>query len=406
MYSGDITWQHSDFLHLIKFIALKFLTLTNNFIMSSSSDITSDLASAFISLDSYLDVVTKTLDSTDTIDKAIRTSESVSASPTSTTSTDYFAIIEEVENQTLIESACLDIQYSKTINNRLAEHDATAIRLLINIVRATELIEQTAKILPNPHHSNILLHLQRRIRNLAIRLMPDDAKSIIREVVHEVCERILKNPVLRPHSPDTPLPVPPPAESSPPTAPEDITPGLRTMSLSTMAALQVLQESAPPLNEPAHPLCRSQRRRSSGNTHRTRVACASAPSPPNITMHNHEHSASPTPSTASHITIITTDPDNNFVCRNCRTPGHHHKHCPKYHCHICRVYAPGHFSIFCKQLKGKAVLPINWKDPEFYSALSHWEADRDAAELCITKEQDALLHRDYNYDHSLYDNTD
>jgi hypothetical protein len=134
MYSGDIIWQHSDFLCLIKFIALKFLALTNNFIMSSSSDITSNLASAFVSLNSYIDTITKTLDSTDAIEKTIHTPQSASASPASTTSTDYFAIIKEVENQTLIESTCLDIQYSKAIDDHLAEHDATAVRLLINIV--------------------------------------------------------------------------------------------------------------------------------------------------------------------------------------------------------------------------------------------------------------------------------
>jgi len=82
--------------------------------------------------------------------------------------------------------------------------------------------------------------------------MPDDAKTLIHEVVHKVCERIIKNPVLHPHSPDIPLPVPLPVESVTSASSEDITPGLRTMSLSTMAALQVLQETAPPLNEPAH----------------------------------------------------------------------------------------------------------------------------------------------------------
>jgi hypothetical protein len=404
MYSGDIVWQLSNYLRLIKFIALEFLTLTNNFIMSSSSNITSDLASAFVSLDSYLDTVTKTLDSTNLINQEVRNTQN--ASPLSTASSDYFAILEEVENQTLIEAVCLDIQYSKDIDERLAQHDATAVGLLINIVRAAELVECTARILPDPCHTNILLHLQRRIRNLAIRLMPNDAKTIIHEVVHEVCERIIKNPVLRPHSPDTPLPVPPPVESAASASPEDITPGLHTMSLSTMAALQVLQETAPPLNKPAHSLRRTHRRRSSGTTRRTRVARASAPSPPDLTNRNRERSASPTSSTAPHITIVTTDPDNNFVCRNCRTPGHRHKHCPKYHCRVCRAYAPGHFSVFCKQLKGEAVLPIDWKDPEFYSALAHWEADRDAADLCITEEQDALLHRDYDCDHTLYDNTD
>jgi len=132
MYSSHIVWQLSDYLRLIKFITLKFLTLTNNFIMSSSPDITSDLASAFVLLDSYLDTVTKTLDSANTISQEVRTTQS--ASPVSTTSSDYFAILEEVENQTLIEAVCLDIQYSKDIDERLAQHDATAVRLLINIV--------------------------------------------------------------------------------------------------------------------------------------------------------------------------------------------------------------------------------------------------------------------------------
>jgi hypothetical protein len=235
--------------------------------------------------------------------------------------------------------------------------------------------------------------------------MPDDAKSIIREVVHEVCEQILKNPVLCPHSPTTPILVPPLVENPPPATSEDITPGLHTMSLSTMAALSVLQEMAAE-NEPTHQLRRSQRRRSSGSTHHACVACASAPSPPDRSTHTHSCSPSPTPSTTSRVTIITTDPDNNFVCCNCRVPGHRHKHCPKYHCCICHAYAPGHFLVFCKKLNSEAVLPIDWKDPEFYSALSHWEADRDAADLCVTEEQDALLNCDYDYDHTLYDNTD
>jgi hypothetical protein len=199
MYSGNIVWQLPDYLRLIKFIALKFLNLANNCIMSSSSDITSDLASAFVSLDSYLDTVTKTLDSTDLINQEACATQN--ASPLSIASSDYFTILEAVENQTLIEAACLDIQYSKDINEHLAQHDTTAVGLLINIVRAAKLVEHTARILPNPRHTSILLHLQRHIRNLAIRLMPDDAKTIIHEVVHEVCERIIKNPVLRPPFP-------------------------------------------------------------------------------------------------------------------------------------------------------------------------------------------------------------
>jgi hypothetical protein len=107
--------------------------------MSSSLNITSDLASTFVSLDSYLDTVTKTLDSTDLINQEACAIQN--ASPLSTASSNYFAILEEVENQTLIEAACLDIQYSKDINEHLAQHDATAIGLLINIIQATELVE-------------------------------------------------------------------------------------------------------------------------------------------------------------------------------------------------------------------------------------------------------------------------
>jgi hypothetical protein len=148
MYTGDIIWQHCDFLRLIKFLIIEILSLTNKFIMSSDN-IASTLATAFVSLDSYLNTLNNTLNSTTTINESICASGSVTASPISTASSDYFAIIEEVENQTLIESACLNIQYSKDIDNCLAEHDATAVGLLINIVQAAELIEQTAKLLPN-----------------------------------------------------------------------------------------------------------------------------------------------------------------------------------------------------------------------------------------------------------------
>jgi len=177
MYTGNIIWQHSDFLRLIKFLVIETLSLTNHFIMNPSN-----IASAFVQLDHYLDTINNTIDSTSAVTSAIHT-------PSTTASSDYFAILEEVENQTIIESTYLDIQYATDIDKRLEEQDATAVGLFINIIQATELIEHTAKLLPNLQHHNILLHLQRRIRNLAICLMPDDTKSIICEVVHEVCER-------------------------------------------------------------------------------------------------------------------------------------------------------------------------------------------------------------------------
>jgi hypothetical protein len=38
--------------------------------------------------------------------------------------------------------------------------------------------------------------------------MPDDAKSIIHETIHEVCEQIIMNPVAHPPLPHIVLPVP------------------------------------------------------------------------------------------------------------------------------------------------------------------------------------------------------
>jgi len=137
MYTGDIVWQHSDFLRLIKFLIVETLSLTNHFIMNPS-----DIATAFVWLDRYLNTIDNTLNSTPTVISAVHT-------PSSTMSSDYFAILEEVENQTLIESTCLDIQYATDIDKCLEEQDATAIGLLINIVRAAELVECTAKLLPN-----------------------------------------------------------------------------------------------------------------------------------------------------------------------------------------------------------------------------------------------------------------
>jgi hypothetical protein len=88
MYTSNIIWQLSNFLKLIKHLILETLSLTNQFIMSSYNDITSNLASAFVSLNSYLDTVNRTLDSTTAVEETLHTFTSTPASPTSTTSSD------------------------------------------------------------------------------------------------------------------------------------------------------------------------------------------------------------------------------------------------------------------------------------------------------------------------------
>jgi hypothetical protein len=35
--------------------------------------------------------------------------------------------------------------------------------------------------------------------------------------------------------------------------------------------------------------------------------------------------------------------------------------------------------------------------------VSYWEANHNTVDCYITKDQDALFHYDYNYDHTLYD---
>jgi len=62
----------------------------------------SDIASAFVQLDRYLDTINNMLNSTSAVTSAVHT-------PSSTAFSNYFAILEDIENQTLIESTCLDI---------------------------------------------------------------------------------------------------------------------------------------------------------------------------------------------------------------------------------------------------------------------------------------------------------
>ncbi|KAG1835815.1 hypothetical protein DFJ58DRAFT_735465 [Suillus subalutaceus] len=81
---------------------------------------------------------------------------------------------------------------------------------------------------------------------------------------------------------------------------------------------------------------------------------------------------SPPPQSSS-VTIVKTEPHDNFMCRNCNEIGHRHKNCPTYFCCICRNLVPGHLSVFCKDLKGEKPIPLVWTDAGFYEALSRWE---------------------------------
>jgi hypothetical protein len=137
MYTGNIIWQHSNFLRLTKFLTVEILRLTNHLNMNPS-----DVASTFVQLDHFLDTANNTLDTLSKIASAVHT-------PSTTTSSDYFTILEDVENQTLIKSTCCDIHYAPEVDIHLEAHDVTSVGLLINIIQASELIERTTKLLTN-----------------------------------------------------------------------------------------------------------------------------------------------------------------------------------------------------------------------------------------------------------------
>jgi hypothetical protein len=86
----------------------------------------------------------------------------------------------------------------------------------------------------------------------------------------------------------------------------------------------------------------------------------------------------------------------NFICCNCKMFGHRHKHCSKYWCRVCYRNAPGHLSIYCRDLpvrrkENKIPEPpsSDHKQPDFYQKLAIWEAHVDEEESLTWQKEHA-----------------
>src|SRR5580765_2250342 len=259
------------------------------------------------------------------------TASDVTLSEESSVSIDYFAIIDEIESNSLFESALTSAEYAIEIDRILAERGAVSSGLLISIIRSANLIARAANIINDPAHRTLFHHLHIRICNTAICLLPTSTKEAIREAIHTVVERTAANPVARPPSPHVTIPVPPPAE----------VPVTAEHSASVLHNTIVLDVPTSPLPAASPPPRRYPTRRRTSQPKRE-------PSVSPVLRKRNARSRSPSPPSWPPVTIVKVDPYNNVMCRNCGLTGHRHKNCPTYHCRVCHALAPGHLSVFAK----------------------------------------------------------
>ena len=109
--------------------------------------------------------------------------------------------------------------------------------------------------------------------------------------------------------------------------------------------------------------------------------------------------------TAHEIAAVDPPPFDNFVCRVCRKQGHKQINCPDYHCRICKIWAPRHYSAFCPKLKGKKLLRTRGSDPDFVDKLRALEDIFDKEEEENEKEITAMM-ATVDLDPCWYDNCD
>jgi hypothetical protein len=144
------------------------------------------------------------------------------ATPLGSNDERYEAFITQAEDLTLIEAAILCPQHAIKLTRVLFGRNAHSINLLINIIRATELIERVCRLIEDDTIRHSIMHMQKRIRNFTLRLIPEEVKDDIRTVIHIVAERTAG--VARPPSPANPTDgVPPPSyQDAVPTLPSNI----------------------------------------------------------------------------------------------------------------------------------------------------------------------------------------
>ncbi|KAG1879902.1 hypothetical protein F4604DRAFT_1923121 [Suillus subluteus] len=137
------------------------------------------------------------------------------------------------------------LQHTIKIDNLLAARGEITNGIIISIIRSAHLIDRAARTLPDARHQAIFHHLQTRIRNTALCLMPDSIKETIREAIHIVTKRIATNPVARPPSPQHATLVPPLVEIP---TPVECTPSiLNPAAVPFIPASSVPTPDSPPI---------------------------------------------------------------------------------------------------------------------------------------------------------------
>ncbi|KIK31595.1 hypothetical protein CY34DRAFT_19766, partial [Suillus luteus UH-Slu-Lm8-n1] len=307
----------------------------------------------------------------------------------------YRQNIETADEEAIIESAILSRQHTLEIERILIERGAFPTAAVVNVIRTAQLIEQEAMLITDPVVKQSIFHYQARLRRLSYLLLPSNIKQDILKAVFIVLDRMTTQ-VARPPSPhhldenvripstppsEAPKPILPPANSHIATenqatiSPPDLEPGTQ--------ALPIVINDSPPPSPNARVARREQKRR-------LRISSKSA-SPEKKSI-----KVSPTASLPSPKFLTRTD-SINFICRHCKVLGHRHKNCPKYWCRVCYHNAPGHLSIYCKELKAKREAneicePPSDDDhrrPDFYKDLTAWEARVDEDEMNSWENQHA-----------------
>ncbi|KIK32617.1 hypothetical protein CY34DRAFT_18916 [Suillus luteus UH-Slu-Lm8-n1] len=324
----------------------------------------------------------------------------------------YKENISNTDEEAVIESAILSRQHALEIERILVERNAVPTATVVNVIRTAQLIEQEIMLCAEPAIKQSVLHYQARIRRLCYLLLPSNIKEDILRAIFVILDRTTTQ-VARPPSPHhldeyVRIPSTPPSEAPKPILPP-ATPCFATKSQTTVnpadlelgtQALPIIIDDTPSPSPPNPRVARREQKR------RLRINSKSvSPDKPPVKI-------SPTGSLP--IKFPTKADPTNFVCRNCKVLGHRHKYCPKYWCRICYRNAPGHLSIYCKELKAKVDAKEicdppsddDHKRPDFYPDLANWEArvDEDETKKWEEEHADELAEFEERYAHDFSDN--
>ncbi|KAG1789892.1 uncharacterized protein HD556DRAFT_1446680 [Suillus plorans] len=116
---------------------------------------------------------------------------------------DYGRILRTIENSAFNEAAILTPAYSQVIDDILGEQDArlaAGTSLAVCIIRTTKLLEDVANRVDLDEETKKLavIHLQKRIRGLALHLLPLDFPDIANQAVKIVETRKANEEEIRP----------------------------------------------------------------------------------------------------------------------------------------------------------------------------------------------------------------